>query len=654
VCGIAGWYRRRGRPVDQRIVVQQCDSLKHRGPDDSGSFVDGDFGFGMRRLSIVDVDGGRQPMFAGAGRYGVVFNGEIFNHPQLRAELQASGHVFQTRSDTETLLAAYLQWGDQGWERLEGMYAAAIWDRHSRSLTLARDPMGIKPLFITEQHDGLGFASELRALQRLPGHAFDLDDRAVHDFFTYGHVQTPRAIFRQARAVPPGHVLRIGPEGEPHSHAFWRPQFRAVGGRSRTSWVEETRTRVLGTVERHMMSDAPVGVFLSGGVDSSAIAAAMAQTSARLVKAFTIGLPGSALDESAAARQVAGHLGLDHVVVPLSPQAAADVLPHVQGAFDEPTAANSAIPLWYLSRTAAEHVKVVLCGEGGDELFAGYKRQRNAELVHRWAPLLRTLSPLAQALEQRPASRYRAWNYLMQNSGRVREVLALDTGFKAFLSATQITSPAQRRTLLEPSFRARVAASEDLDRLEAEVFGDPALRRLPHLEQFMFGDLTHHLPASLLMRLDRASMAHSLEARVPFLSHKFVDWSLTVPTDMKLRSTRAFSGKTGKYVLRSAVRPWLPAGAVDRRKRGFQLPLSAWFLGDFSLFARDAWLSSGAAQAGYLEPKAVNALFDAHRAGAANHGRVLYAIAMFSCWWIQQAQLRANAPAGSGALEYGD
>ena len=636
MCGIAGWYRRGERIVTPAVIAKQCDRLYHRGPDDSGYLTDGDFGFGMRRLSIIDIVGGHQPIATPDGRYSIVFNGELYNHLELRGELDEAGYRFQTRSDTETLLASFVRWKDDAWIRFEGMYAAAIWDRLTRTLTLARDPLGIKPLYVTEQHGGIAFASELRALRVLPDHDFDVDERAVHDFFSFGHVQKPRSIFQQVRTLDPGHVLHIGPTGEPKTHAFWRPRLNVVTGWSENDWVNETREQVLRTVNRHLLSDVPVGSFLSGGVDSATVTAAMSRSSHARVKAFTVGFPRSSIDETAAARRVAEHLGCEHIVLPIAPMLAADVLPAVQRAFDEPCAANSAVPLWLLSRVAAQHVKVVLCGEGGDELFVGYKRHRNAELMQRWVAVIRALGPLAGIVDRLPVLSSRKWNYLRQNLRRFRDAALLDTGFKRFFSSTQITSPALRARIYNPKFWRDHDGPDAFAKLEAEYFGDAELQLLRPLQQFLLGDLTVHMPASLLNRLDRASMAHSLEARVPFLSHKFVDWSLTIPLGLKLK------GKVGKYLLRRAAEPWLPPGALERPKQGFQLPLAEWFSGDFSDFARAAWHASGAAQAGYLQPQAVDSLFDEHRTGRANHGRILYAITMFSCWWLDQ---RADAAA---------
>jgi asparagine synthase (glutamine-hydrolysing) len=629
MCGIAGWYRRGGKPVPQGALVAACDRLRHRGPDDSGYLVEGDFGFGMRRLSIIDLRGGHQPILSADERYAIVFNGEIYNHPELRREMEGAYRFRTDHSDTETILAAWLRWGDDAWLRLEGMYTVAIWDKLEKNLVLVRDPIGIKPLFVTEQNGGLAFASEIDALKTLPDHRFELDEDGVDDFFCFGHTLPPRTIFKQVRPIDPGHRLRIGPKGDAEVRCFWRPRIQVRGGLSEKEWVDETRGRVLETVDKHMLSDVPVGVFLSGGVDSSAIAAAMARTSSAPFKAFTVGFPGSPRDETAAAARVADHLGLEHVVLPMQPQTASDVLPAVQAAFDEPTAATSAVPLWYLSRTAAEHVKVVLCGEGGDEVFLGYNRQRWAGYMARWKPLIEAFGAgaLVGALPQLP---WRKWNYRRQLARHFVEGARLADGYERFFAAVSITTSVLRHRIYNPAFFGPHQARDAFDRRARDYF--PPAERVPltDLQQFELGDLTVHLPASMCQRLDRSTMAHSLEARVPFLSHRFVDWALTIPTDMKLR------GGTGKYVLRKAAEPWFPNGALSDRKIGFQLPFADWFMGGFNDFAREAWHSSGAADLGFLDYAGVEQLFDEHRRGAADHGRILYAIAMFSCWWERQ------------------
>jgi asparagine synthase (glutamine-hydrolysing) len=604
-----------------------CDTIISRGPDDCGYFVDGDFGFGMRRLSIIDIEGGHQPMFTPDGRYALVFNGELYNHLDVRMELDRAGIVFRTHSDTETLLMAFAHWGDEAWIKFEGMFAAAVWDREARRLTLARDPLGIKPLYLTEQHGGLAFASEIRALRALPDHQWDIDDRAVHDFFSFGHVQPTRSIFEQAHSLGAGHILRVDPGGSEQKR-FWQPKFTPNLVLSSEEWVEETRARVRRTVERHMLADVTVGSFLSGGVDSSAITAAMSQVATVPVKAFTIGFPSTTIDETAEAAAIAKYLGAEHHVLPLEPIAAGDLLPTVQSSFDEPCAATAAIPIWHLSRFAAGQVKVVLCGEGSDEVFGGYKRQRTAELAARFKPLFKALGPLSNLIDALPLNGSPWWNYRVQNIRRFRDSALLDNSFQRFFAATEISAPEIRKRLYRPTFWDQFDGPHSYERLEQEYF-DSAAHRLDPLEQFMLADLTVHMPGSLLNRLDRGSMAHSLEARVPFLSHDFVDWSLTMPMTMKRR------GGTGKLVLREAIAPWLPARLLSKRKRGFQIPFAEWFRGDFSRFAREAWNDSGARQSGYLRPEAVEQLFREHDASLANHGRTLYAIAMFSCWWQQ-------------------
>ncbi|MGZ2411663.1 asparagine synthase (glutamine-hydrolyzing) [Sphingomonas sp. F9_3S_D5_B_2] len=629
MCGIAGWYRRGGRDVPREVVANQNDRIVHRGPDDHGYMTEGDFGFGMRRLSIIDIAGGHQPMETPDGRYAIVFNGEIYNHLDLRPALAAKGVHFHSHSDTETLLAAFAAWGDDAWTKLEGMYAVAIWDRAMRTLTLARDPLGIKPLYITEQHGGIAFGSEIRALLPVPGHAFDIDERAVHDFFTFGHILRPRSIFRQVRTLDPGHLLRIGPTGEATVSEFWRPQFRERTDLSEADWVEATREHLDRTVAQHMLADVPLGSFLSGGVDSAAVTAVMARHSSKPVKAFTVGFPNTSVDETDAAARLAQHFGCEHIVLPLTPQAAGDLLPSVQAAFDEPCAATSAVPHWHLSRLASQHVKVVLCGDGSDEIFAGYKRQRNALNAARMRPLFRALGPAAALIDRLPKTGSHRWNYWSQNARRWRDTAMLESSYQRFFARTQISSAVLRERLYDPGFHARQEATAPFARLEQEYFADPQAQALTPLQQFMLADLTAHMPPSHLSRLDRTSMAFSLEARVPFLSHALVDWCLTMPADMKRR------GKTGKYVLRKAVEPWLPEGALPKRKQGFRLPFAEWFRGDFSEFAREAWHDSGAAGSGFLRPDAVDQLIAEHRSGAANHGRILYAIAMFGCWWKQ-------------------
>jgi asparagine synthase (glutamine-hydrolysing) len=624
MCGIAGWYRRGGRPVEARVLAAQCDAILHRGPDDGGVFTDGDFGFGMRRLAIIDIEGGRQPMQGEDGRFALVFNGEIYNHLDIRAELGAAAR-FRSHSDTETILRAWERWGPACLAKLEGMFAIAVWDRCERTVTLARDPLGIKPLYIAEQAGGLAFGSELKALFPIPELAFEIDPRAADDVFSFGHVRPPRSIYRGIGQLDPGSALTLGPAGEARRDVFWRPSFAPGLARSDVEWIEELRARWLATVERHMLSDVPLGVFLSGGVDSSAVAAAMARISGQPVRAFTIGFPSPRFDETPHAAAVARHLGCEHIVRVVDLKAAADILPRLAAAYDEPFADPAAVPTWYVSELAAEHVKVVLGGDGGDEIFAGYRRHRNERRMQRLGPWLRAAGRAAEHFEALPASPSRRLNHLRQRLQKFRQTALLPDGYARFFAKTQITTEARRERLYAPEFRAASGALGP-EALRDAYFPD-AGRPSDPLEQFMLADLALQLPAGVLTKVDRASMAHSLEVRTPFLSHAMVDFALSAPLGLKLRRG------VGKHMLRKAVEPWLPAGVLDRPKQGFQMPLAEWFAGDFGRFVGDLWRDGDARHAGLLEPAAVEAVIDDHVQGRRDESRFLFALSMFALWW---------------------
>ena len=627
MCGIVGWYARGGRHVACDAIERQCRTIVHRGPDDEGILVDRDFGFGMRRLSIIDIAGGHQPIESEDGRFAIVLNGEIYNHDALRRELTAAGQVFRSRSDTEVVLHAWRHWGEGAWERLEGMFAVALWDRRERRLILARDPVGMKPLYVTEQAGGLAFASEIQALLRLPGHRFDVSPRAVHDYFSFGHIRAPRAIYSQVRQLAPGHWLEIGPAGEAVERVFWQPRYRQSAPLPVDEWVAQFRERWRETVRRHMVSDVPVGAFLSGGIDSSAVVAAMAELSDAPVKTFTIGFPIERFNEAPYAEAIARHLGCDHSTHMVDLKAATELLPQVQRCYGEPFADPSAVPTWYVSRIAAEHVKVVLSGDGGDELFMGYKRHLTERKIGSLPPAVRALACSITALPSTPVPQ---WNYVLQRWQKAAGSAALPDGIARFFAKTQITSPAFRARVYDPDFFAMFEAARPFERLRDEYFPDPAAISPDTLEQFAYADLALNLPGAMLTKVDRASMAHSLEVRVPMLSHELVDWAMALPVDMKLRNG------IGKYIVREAIAPLLPPGILDRRKQGFQMPLASWFRGDFGAYARELWNDSGAADERWLNARAVEAVFAEHNAGRRDHSRFLYALSMYGLWRIER------------------
>jgi asparagine synthase (glutamine-hydrolysing) len=626
MCGISGWYRRSGRPVERAVLEAQCATIVHRGPDDQGVLADGDFGFGMRRLSILDIAGGHQPMTSDDGRYAIVFNGEIFNFPALRRELEAAGHRFTTTADTEAILRGFVTWGPAVWARLEGMFAVALWDRAERCLHLARDPLGIKPLFYTLQDGGLAFASELKALGPVPGLAFSPRPESMDAYFAFGHVLAPHTIYDEVLKLEPGSALTLGPEGAPRTQRFWR--FAFPGERaalSEAEWIERFRETFVATVERHLLADVPLGAFLSGGVDSSAVVAAMGRVMKEPVRTFTIGFDDPAVDESRHAARVAAHLGCRHTAKRVELDEAAHILPALARAYDEPFADPSAIPTWYVSKLAREQVTVALSGDGGDELFAGYERHWNERLVERVSRIPLALQGLALGAALLPPLPSSRWNYLRQRLRKVTADARLPGTFARFFSKYQLVSRDVRASLYAPAFLRALDPGDELERLAARYFPTPPSS--DPVENLLYADTVVRLPDDMLTKVDRASMAHSLEVRVPFLSHVFADWAATVPVELKLR------GGTGKYIVRRAVEPWLPPGVLDRPKQGFAVPLARWVRGDLGRYAESAWRDAGADRAGVLDPAGVTALFREHREGRADRSQMLYAMAMFALWW---------------------
>jgi asparagine synthase (glutamine-hydrolysing) len=507
------------------------------------------------------------------------------------------------------------------------MFAVAMWDRLSRSLVLVRDPLGIKPLYVSEQQGGIAFSSELKALTRLSDLNFETDPAAVHDIFSFGHVRQPRSIYKQVRQLEPGHYLEIHSSDDAAQTRYWTPKYRIKDKNTPKQWIEEFRERSLASVGRHMLADVPVGVFLSGGIDSSAVTAAMSMISTSPVKAFTIGFPGTRLDETPYARVVAEHFGCEHHVVTVDIKSASEILPRLQGCFDEPFADPAAIPTWYLAELASQHVKVVLTGDGGDELFAGYKRHKTAKSMELAQPLLRPLASAIRPLEAVLRQRLRRVSLLLQRARRYQEIAMLPNGAARFFDKLQISSPRFREELYDPAFAKGAECDHVSPWLEHQGLSSAEDISTDELEQFMLADLTDNLPSALLTKLDRTTMAHSLEARVPFLSHSFVDWAMTMPIGLKLR------GGVGKYVVRKALIPSLPPQIVKRGKQGFKVPLSAWFAGGLDRFAREVWNDSGAAQSGFFDKQAFERMVSNHRSGARDAGRVLLAATMFGLWW---------------------
>ena len=629
MCGIAGWYRRGGGDVAAAVVQAQCASILHRGPDDEGLFLDSDFGMGMRRLSVVDVEGGHQPMVSGDGRYVIVYNGEVYNFDALRAELIACGRRFRTRSDTEVILEAFAVWGPDCWIRLQGMFAVAIWDRLRRRLSLARDPLGIKPLYWTLQDGALAFGSELKALAAVPGLAFEPCPEAIDQYLAVGAVLAPRAIYRGVHKLRPGCTLEIGPGGEPELGRYWRLQIRpATPPRSAAAWIAECRERLLSTVQSHLVADVPLGAFLSGGVDSAAVVAAMSLAGAGPVRSFTIGFDEGPYDESAAAAAVAGHLGCRHTMRRLAATDAAQLLDRLAPSFDEPFADDSAIPTWFVSQLAREQVTVALSGDGGDELFAGYRRHRTEAGRARLMRVPGAGLALAAALQlprlPGPWSRQRA--YLAKLAGAT----ARGDPVARFLVRQVKLDTARRQGLYSDAFAAALPAGEPFAIWAGEL-------RDAHwpghdFDAVLHADTSVWLPDDMLTKVDRMSMAHSLEVRVPMLAHGFVDWAAGVPRELKLRRG------VGKWLLRQAVAPWLPSAVLARPKQGFSVPLAAWMAGGFGDHVSRVWHEAGVEESGIFRPGRISGLIEQHRRGHADHGKALFTLLMFAYWWRDRLQ----------------
>ncbi|HEY8027933.1 MAG TPA: asparagine synthase (glutamine-hydrolyzing) [Gaiellaceae bacterium] len=606
MCGICGMA---GAPDRARLEAMSA-MLENRGPDAAGEYVEGPVALASRRLSIIDLAGGGQPIFNEDGSCVVVQNGEIYNHPELMHELRRDGHDYRTHSDTETIVHLYEQHGLDFARRLRGMFAIAIWDDRRRRLVLARDRYGIKPLYYRAVDGELEFASEVRAL---PRGEIDLD--ALEAFLAFNSIPSPYSIFRDVRKLPAGHLLVWGETGDVLVERFAHPapvQEGELRDDDEAELVEELRARMRDSVRAHLLADVPVGVLLSGGVDSSLLAALAAQETSEPVHTFTVGFAERSFDERDEARLVAEQYGTNHHELLLHPDPAL-LLPTLADAFDEPFADSSALPTYLVSQLAAEHVKVALSGEGGDELFGGYYTYAADLLADRVGPLARLASPIVERL---PASGGRvSLEYRAKRFVRAAHLPPLERhhGWKEIFSADARAELTGRRSDFDPVdvYRARYAESagaEDLARLQ-DV------------------DFAIYLVDDLLVKTDRASMAHSLEARVPFLDPVVTNFAFALPRKHRVH------GLSKKVLLRKAAEPLLPREVVHGRKRGFSIPAAAWLRGELEPFAR-ATLSAGTlGRQGFFRPQPVTRLLDDHVARRADNSRLLWGLLAFTLWY---------------------
>jgi len=616
VCGICGLLARDGAgPVDAEALEAMNARMVHRGPDSAGAFVDGPVGLAARRLAIIDLEHGDQPLANEDGTVTVVQNGEIYNHEALHAELEAAGHRFLTRSDTEVLAHAYEQWGVGFVERLRGMFALALWDARECRLVLARDRFGIKPLFWAEVGGALAFASELKALRLAPGFREDVDPEALDAFLAFNSIPAPLTIYAGARKLPPGHVL-VRERGAIRVERFARPgpvPAADVRREDEATLAAELRETLRDSVRAHLVSDVPVGVLLSGGVDSSVLCALAAQESSEPVQTFSIGFQERSFDELDLARSVAERYRTDHHELILKPDAA-ELFPEIAAAFDEPFGDSSALPTFLVCRLASEHVKVAMSGEGGDELFGGYETYvadlMSARGLGRAARMARPLVELLPSSSRRVSLEYRAKRFV-----RAAHLPPLERhhGWKEiFASDVRAELLRGRRDGFDPLdvYRERYA----------ETAGAEPLARLQDV------DLGIYLVDDLLVKTDRTSMAHSLEARVPYLDAEVAGLAMALPTAAKVR------GWAKKRLLRRAAAPLVPEAIVRGRKKGFSIPAAAWLRGPLVPFAREVLAPARVADQGLLDPAAVTAVLDRHVAGREDLSRQLWGLLALSLW----------------------
>jgi asparagine synthase (glutamine-hydrolysing) len=626
MCGICGIAAGGAGGPDPDALAAMSATLVHRGPDDDGHVITGPVGLAARRLSIIDLAGGHQPIASEDGRVHVVQNGEIYNHAELRAELEAAGHRFRTRCDTEVIVHLFEEHGDGFAERLRGMFAIALWDGRAGRLVLARDRFGIKPLYYREDAEGgLTFASELKALMALPDFDRGLDLRALEALLAFNSIPGPLTIFEGVHKLQPGHLLSWEPGRgtRVRQYAQVKPvSAEELRGDSAAELADELRERLRDSVRAHLVSDVPVGVLLSGGVDSATLTALAAEESGERVRTFSIGFRERSFDELERARLVATRYDTDHHELIVEPDVG-EVLTELAEVFDEPLADSSALPTYLVSQLASQHVKVALSGEGGDELFAGYHTYV-ADSIAPWAG--RPAAALGPLVERLPSS-----------SARV----SFDYKAKRFAQGGALP-PLERhhswKEIFSPDLRAELRATPapggfdpvDVYRERyATTAGAQPIARLQDVDRSIY------LVDDLLVKTDRASMAHSLETRVPFLDTAVTDLALAVPTSRHLR----FFQK--KRLLRRAVAPLLPRRILHGRKRGFSIPAAAWLRGELREFARDVLAPETVRAQGLFRPEAVERLLAEHEAGSADHSRQIWCLMTLGLWLDRYGARRA-------------
>lgn len=631
MCGIVGLFDTRGKKaIDPQLLARMNQTQFHRGPDEGGVHIEPGVGLGHRRLSIIDLSTGQQPLFNEDGSVVVVFNGEIYNFQELAAELAALGHRFRTHSDTEVIVHAWEQWGEDCVTRFRGMFTFGLWDRNQETLFLARDRLGVKPLYYAFLDDGTFiFGSELKALLAHPQLIREIDPHAVEEYFSYGYVPEPKTIFKQALKLSPGHTLTLGREkGLPQPRQYWDVPFMPHGPMSEKEAEEELITRLREAVKIRLVAEVPLGAFLSGGVDSSGVVAMMAGLIENPVNTCSISFGDPAFNESQYAQQVATRYHTEHHVDQVDKDDF-DLIDKLATLYDEPFSDSSAIPTYRVCELAKKRVTVALSGDGGDENLAGYRRYR----WHLYEEKMRSAIPIAarKPMFGMLGNLYPKadWAPKVLRAKSTFEALARDS-VEGYFHTVSLMGDKMRDRLFSDSFKRSLQGYQAVEVLRAHAKKCPTDDPLSRVQYL---DMKTYLVGDILTKVDRASMAHALEVRVPLLDHQLVEWISGLPASLKLR------GQEGKYIFKKALEPYLPDDILYRDKMGFSVPLASWFRGPLRQRIRAALLGPVLAETGIFNITFLKEMLDQHQSGRRDYSASLWSILMF------EAFLRNENPA---------
>ena len=621
MCGIVGIVRNDGKPVDEQLLRRMNEAIRHRGPDEDGFYINGSVGLAMRRLAIIDLKSGQQPIHNQDRSSWIVFNGEIYNYLELREKLENLGHTFYTNSDTEAIVHAYDQFGTDCPKHLRGMFVFAIWNERNQELFLARDRVGKKPLLYAHVNGQLIFGSEFSALLLHPDVSRDIQPEALDYYLSFMCIPAPLTAYRAIRKLEPGHWLRWR-RGEIELQRYWQPDFTKKVELSEEEAGERTVEILRDAVRVRLMSEVPLGAFLSGGIDSSAVVALMSQESSERVKTFSIGFDEQDFSELHHARRVAEHVGADHHEFIVRPDAV-EVLPLLVEHYGEPYADSSAVPTYYVAKETRKHVTVAPNGDGGDESFAGYERYIAMGLTEKYR---RVPSFVRESLIRRAVDLIPTDPTKRSKIKSAQRLLAVVDRPKTgrYMHWMSTFNDETKRPLYSDSFRQQIMSADATGILDTWF---KRANGIGVVDAMLLTDQMTYLPNDLLVKVDIATMAVSLEARSPFLDHHVIEFAASLPQNLKLR------GLTGKYLLKKVLRKLLPSENLDRRKMGFGVPIGHWFRGKMQPFLREVLLSEKALQRGLFKPEAVKQLIELHTRAERDYSAQLWTLLMLELWF---------------------